>query len=62
MNDWDRHRRQWRWAQSQGESLLQPIPEDPDYAFTDYEGLTLAEEWEAADQLRIMFQLGHIPG
>ena len=41
MNDWDRHRRQWRWAQSQGESLLQPIPEDPDYAFTDYEGLTL---------------------
>ena len=41
MNDWDRHSRQWRWARIPGEPLLQPIPEDPDYAFTDYEGATL---------------------
>ena len=42
MNDWDRHRGQWRWARIPGEPLLQPIPEDPDYAWTDYEGATLA--------------------
>ncbi len=41
VNDWDRHRRQWRWARIPGQALWQPIPEDPDYAFTDYEGATL---------------------
>ena len=41
LNDWDRHRQQWRWARIPGERLLQPIPEDRDQVFTDYEGLGL---------------------
>ena len=41
LNDYDRHRGQWRWARIPGESQLRPIPEDPDMAFTDYEGAAL---------------------
>lgn len=41
VNDYDRHRGQWRWARIPGESTLHPIPEDPDMAFTDYEGAAL---------------------
>jgi hypothetical protein len=42
INDYDRHRGQWRWARIPGESTLHPIPEDPDMAFTDYEGAALS--------------------
>jgi len=39
MDDWDRHRGQWRWARVDGEARWQPIPEDRDQAFARYEGL-----------------------
>jgi hypothetical protein len=41
LNDWDRHRRQWRWARIPGEQFLQPIPEDRDQVFADFEGMAL---------------------
>ena len=41
MGDWDRHRKQWRWAKLPGSPLWQPIPEDRDQAFSRYEGLVL---------------------
>ena len=41
IGDWDRHRKQWRWARIPGEGL-QPIPEDRDQAFSDYEGIAMA--------------------
>ncbi len=41
MGDWDRHRKQWRWAIFPGSALWQPIPEDRDQAFSRYEGLVL---------------------
>jgi hypothetical protein len=42
MGDWDRHRKQWRWARVPGNPLWVPIPEDRDQAFSRYEGLVLA--------------------
>lgn len=42
LNDYDRHRKQWRWARIPGESRLQPIPEDADMALTDYEGAAIS--------------------
>ena len=39
IGDWDRHRRQWRWARIPGKKRWQPIPEDRDQAFTRYDGL-----------------------
>jgi hypothetical protein len=41
LGDWDRHRRQWRWARFEGDPLWHPIPEDRDQAFSRYEGLLL---------------------
>jgi len=41
MGDWDRHRKQWRWARFPGSPRWTPIPEDRDQAFCRYEGLTL---------------------
>jgi len=41
IGDWDRHRKQWRWAKFPGSSLWTPIPEDRDQAFSRYEGLLL---------------------
>ena len=38
LGDFDRHRKQWRWAQIPGEAALQPIPEDRDQAFVRYDG------------------------
>jgi hypothetical protein len=38
LGDFDRHRKQWRWAKLPGESRWQPIPEDRDMAFSRYEG------------------------
>jgi hypothetical protein len=42
MGDWDRHRRQWRWARIPGKSRYVPLPEDRDQAFARYEGVILA--------------------
>jgi surface antigen Omp85-like protein len=39
MGDWDRHRKQWRWARFAGSDLWEPIPEDRDQAFSRYEGM-----------------------
>jgi hypothetical protein len=41
MGDWDRHRKQWRWAKVPGNPLWVPIPEDRDQAFSRYEGWAL---------------------
>jgi hypothetical protein len=42
MGDWDRHRKQWRWAKFPGNPLWVPLPEDRDQAFSRYEGLLLS--------------------
>ena len=42
IGDWDRHRKQWRWARLPGSPLWAPIPEDRDQAFARYEGVLLA--------------------
>jgi hypothetical protein len=42
IGDWDRHKKQWRWCKLPGEAKWQPIPEDRDQAFVNYEGLMLA--------------------
>lgn len=41
MGDWDRHRKQWRWARFPANPLWAPIPEDRDQAFSRYEGALL---------------------
>jgi len=41
MGDWDRHRKQWRWARVPGNPRWVPIPEDRDQAFSRYQGLAL---------------------
>ncbi|MEM9696434.1 MAG: hypothetical protein AAGA56_28075, partial [Myxococcota bacterium] len=38
LGDFDRHRKQWRWAKIPGRSGWQPIPEDRDQAFVRYDG------------------------
>lgn len=42
MGDWDRHRKQWRWANLPGKQFWQPIPEDRDQVFAKYDGLLLS--------------------
>lgn len=42
MNDWDRHRDQWRWGKVSGKERWQPIPEDRDQAFVRFEGFVIA--------------------
>jgi hypothetical protein len=39
IGDFDRHRKQWRWAMLPGDERWKPIPEDRDMAFVRYEGL-----------------------
>lgn len=43
MGDWDRHEGQFRWARfdSAGVRVWRPVPEDRDFAFSDYDGLLL---------------------
>jgi hypothetical protein len=41
MGDWDRHRKQWRWALTPESPRWVPIPEDRDQAFSRYEGVLL---------------------
>lgn len=42
IGDWDRHRKQWRWAKMPGKSLWQPVPEDRDQAFCRYDGFIIS--------------------
>ena len=39
LGDFDRHRKQWRWARIPGHDTWQPIPEDRDQAFVRYDGV-----------------------
>lgn len=39
LGDFDRHRKQWRWAKLPGNPRWQPIPEDRDQAFVRYDGV-----------------------
>lgn len=41
VGNWDRHRGQWRWARIPGDSLWEPLPEDPDMAFIKNGGLAI---------------------
>lgn len=41
FGDWDRHRKQWRWARIPGERDWQPIAEDRDQAFARFSGALL---------------------
>lgn len=41
IGDWDRHRKQWRWAKLPGKDRWQAIPEDRDQAFTRYDGIVI---------------------
>lgn len=41
LGDFDRHRKQWRWARLPGSPRWQPIPEDRDMAFVRYDGVGL---------------------
>jgi hypothetical protein len=41
VGDWDRHHDQWRWARFADRERLQPIPEDRDQAFSDYDGMAM---------------------
>ncbi|TDI46459.1 MAG: hypothetical protein E2P02_05040 [Acidobacteria bacterium] len=41
LGDWDRHRGQWRWVRIPGQPRLQPLPEDRDQIFADFEGKVL---------------------
>ena len=38
LGDFDRHRKQWRWAKVSEDPRWKPIPEDRDMAFTRYDG------------------------
>lgn len=38
LGDFDRHRKQWRWAKLPGAARYVPIPEDRDQAFVRYDG------------------------
>lgn len=42
IGDWDRHADQWRWAELPGKTHWQPIPEDRDWIFANYEGLLIS--------------------
>ena len=41
LGDWDRHANNHRWAKLPGKSEWQPIPEDRDQAFVDFQGFLL---------------------
>jgi len=52
ISDFDRHRKQWRWAKRPGDPLWHPIPEDRDQAFARYEGLLVRTAAGYVPQLR----------
>ncbi len=63
VGDWDRHYEQWRWALLPDEAGYQPIPEDPDQAFSDYGGemLRLAR-WRTPRLLRFQDEIAGMTG
>jgi hypothetical protein len=52
VSDFDRHRKQWRWAKRSGDARWHPIPEDRDQAFARYEGLLVRAAAGYVPQLR----------
>ncbi len=48
IGDWDRHAGQWRWARLPDKTGWQPLPEDRDWAFANFEGLLigLVRPWQ----------------
>jgi hypothetical protein len=52
VSDFDRHRKQWRWARRPGDPLWHPIPEDRDQAFARYEGLLVRTAAGFVPQIR----------
>lgn len=52
VSDFDRHRKQWRWAKRGQDALWHPIPEDRDQAFARYEGLLVRAAAGYVPQLR----------
>jgi hypothetical protein len=52
VSDFDRHRKQWRWAKRSGDSLWHSIPEDRDQAFARYEGVLVRAVAGYVPQLR----------
>jgi hypothetical protein len=52
ISDFDRHRKQWRWARHAGDPLWHPIPEDRDQAFARYEGLLVRAAAGYVPQIR----------
>ena len=42
MDNFDRHRGQWRWMRIPGQDLYQPLPEDPDMVLVHHDGLLMA--------------------
>jgi len=53
IGDWDRHRGQWRWANTGpgNPPAWRPIPEDRDQAYVRYDGFMLSAAREYAPQL-----------
>jgi hypothetical protein len=42
VNNFDRHRGQWRWMRIPGRALWQPLPEDPDMVLVHHDGQLMA--------------------
>ena len=42
LDNFDRHRGQWRWMRIPGQELYQPLPEDPDMVLVHHDGLLMA--------------------
>ena len=51
VENYDRHRGQWRWARIPGHDLWEPLPEDPDMAFIRNDGLAIASVRSRAPKL-----------
>jgi hypothetical protein len=52
ISDFDRHRKQWRWAKRKDDNLWHPIPEDRDQALARYEGMLVRAVAGYIPQLR----------
>ena len=52
IGDFDRHRKQWRWAKRPADKLWHPIPEDRDQAFARYDGVLVRAVAGYVPQLR----------
>ena len=53
VDNYDRHRGQWRWMKVSGEEAWQPLPEDPDFAFIRRDGLMMRSIRSQAPQFLI---------